>query len=68
MNSLINFLKRNKNKMHFLQQVYLTVARPNIQIIIDRYEKDGYDLIQKADLTSKKVLLTFQRVMKANEN
>ncbi len=46
------------------QQVYLNVARPHINWVIDKYAKDGYELIQKADLTSKKVLLTFQKVMK----
>lgn len=46
------------------QQIYLTVSRPNVGWVIDKHEKDGYELIQKADLTRNKVLLTFQRFIK----
>ena len=45
------------------EQIYLNVHRTHIKMIIIKHEKDGFELIQKADLTKNKVLLTFQRVV-----
>ena len=48
--------------MNAPQQIYLTVARPHITAMIDKYTVEGYLLIQSADVTSNKVLLTFEKM------
>lgn len=53
--------------MNQYEQIYLNVSRQNIASTIDYYYSQGYLCIQTADLTDRKVLMTFERCVKPTE-
>ena len=43
-------------------QIYLNVANPHVERVVNDYYDKGYLLIQSVDITSKKKLLTFEKM------